>query len=83
MLGQLKTHLVLQGVIERYLKNDFIGKRMFNFKFTVMRQLDLQRIAFLGFKLFKIFENFKTTFRYYYLTFASLFNTGQCLLFMQ
>ena len=38
-----------------------------------MRQLDLRRIKFLSFKLFKSFENFKTTFRSYYLTVASLF----------
>ena len=30
-----------------------------------MRELDLQRITFLGFKIFKIFQNFKTTFGYY------------------
>ena len=30
-----------------------------------MREPDLQRITFLGFKIFKIFQNFKTIFRYY------------------
>ena len=39
---------------------------MFNCKFTEVRELDRQRITlFLGFQLFKIFENFKTTFGYY------------------
>ena len=33
---------------------------MFNFKFTVMREPDLDTIiSFIGFKSFKIFENFK------------------------
>ena len=39
---------------------------MFNFKFTVILEPDQQRITlYLGFKLFKIFENFKTTLGYY------------------
>ena len=39
---------------------------MLNFKFTLMRGPDLQRTTlFLDFKLFNIFENFKTTFGYY------------------
>ena len=46
---------------------------MFNFKFTVMQEPDLQGITlFLGFKLFKIFENFKTTFGYYLSDFCVL-----------
>ena len=40
---------------------------MFNFKFTLMQEPDQQRIAlYLGFKLFKIFEKFKTTSGYYF-----------------
>ena len=49
-----------------------IEKRMFNFNFTVMREPDLQRITFLGFKIFKIFQNFKTTVRYYLSNFCVL-----------
>ena len=45
-----------------------------------MQQLDLRRIKFLSFKLFKIFENFKTTFRSYYLTLAPYFISNQCSL---
>ena len=53
---------------------------MFNFKFTVMREPDLQRIKlFPGFKLLKIFENFKTTFGYYLSNFlCPYFISGQC-----
>ena len=43
---------------------------MFNFKFTVMQEPDLQRITFLGFRIFKIFQNFKTTFGYYLFNFS-------------
>ena len=42
------------------------------FKFTVMREPDLQRIKFLGFKIFKIFQNFKTTFSHYLSNFCVL-----------
>ena len=53
-----KTHLAVHDG-----GRTMIGKRMFNFKFTVMRKLDLQKITlFLRFKLFKIFENFKNYF---------------------
>ena len=45
---------------------------MFNFKFTVMREPDLQRITVLGFRIFKIFQNFKTTFGYYLSNFCVL-----------
>ena len=52
------------------------GKRLIrkrDFKITVMREPDLKRITlFLGFKLFKIFENFKTTFGYYLFNFCVL-----------
>ena len=54
---------------------------MFNFKFTVMRQPDLQRITLLGFKIFKTFKNFKTTVRYYLSNFP-YFISGQCSLFV-
>ena len=43
-------HLALHGG-----GRTMIGKRMFNFKITVMRESDLQRITLLlGFKLLKI-----------------------------
>ena len=54
---------------------------MFNFKFTVMREPDPQRIIFLGFGIFKIFQNFKTTFEYYLSNFCVLIS-GQCSLFV-
>ena len=38
---------------------------MFNIEFTVMPEPNLQRITFLGFKILKIFQNFKTTLGYY------------------
>ena len=40
MSGKLNTHLAVHGN-----GRTMIGKRMFNFKFTVMRQPDLQRIT--------------------------------------
>ena len=73
MSAQLKTHLAEYGGGRTIIKKWLIGKRMFNFKFTVMREPDLQRITFLGFKIFKIFQNFKTTFGYH-LIFVSLFH---------
>ena len=54
---------------------------MFNFKFTVLREPDLQRITFLGFRIFKMFQNFKTTFGYYLSNFCVLIS-GQCSLFV-
>ena len=58
MSAMLKTHLAVHGD-----GRTMIGKCMFNFKFTVMPESNLQRtILFLGFKLFKIFENFKNYF---------------------
>ena len=73
MSTQLKTHLVVHGGGRTMIKKSLIGKRMFNFKFTVMRESDLQRITlFLGFKLVKIFENFKTTAGYYLSNFCVL-----------
>ena len=55
---------------------------MFNFKFTVMREPDLQRITFLGFKIFKIFQNFKTTFGYYLSNFCVLISFQVNVLFL-
>ena len=73
MSAQLKTHLAAHGGGRTMIKKWMIGKCMFNFKFTVMREPDLQRITlFLGFKLFKIFDNFKTIFGYYLFNFCVL-----------
>ena len=48
---------------------------MFKFKFTVMQEPDLQIITlFLSFRLFKVFENFKTSSRYYLSNFCMLIN---------
>ena len=55
---------------------------MFNFKFTVMREPDLQRITFLGFKIFKIFQNFKTIFGYYLANFCVLISFQTNVLFL-
>ena len=62
MPAQLKTHLAVHGGVRAMIKKRLIGKRMFNFKFTVMREQNLQRITFLGFKIIKIFQILKTTF---------------------
>ena len=70
MSAQLKTHLAVYGGGRTVIKKCLIGKRMFNFKFTVMRESDLKRITFLGFKIFKIFQNFETTFGYYLSSFC-------------
>ena len=67
MSARLKTHVAVHGG-----GRTMIEKRMFNFNFTVMREPDLQRITFLGFKIFKIFQNFKTTVRYYLSNFCVL-----------
>ena len=65
MSAQLKTHLAVHCGDRTMIEKWLIGKRMFNFKFTVIQEPDLQRTAlFLSFKLCKIFENFKTTFEY-------------------
>ena len=47
-----------------------------------MREPDLQRITFLGFKIFKIFQNFKTTFRYYLSNFCVLVSFQANVLFL-
>ena len=44
---------------------------MLNLKWTVMREPDLERITFLGFEIFKIFENFKTAFGCYLSNFCA------------
>ena len=54
MSAKLKTHLAVHGGGRM-----MIGNRMFNIKFTVMRESNMQRtILFLSFKLFKIFGEF-------------------------
>ena len=47
-----------------------------------MREPDLQRITFLGFKIFKIFQNFKTTFGYYLSNFCVLISFQANVLFL-
>ena len=47
-----------------------------------MREPDLQRITFLGFKIFKIFQNFKTTFGYYLCNFCDLVSFQANVLFL-
>ena len=79
MSAQLKTHLAVYGGGRLMVEESLIGKRMFNFQFTVMGESNLRRITlFLTFKLFKIFENFKTTFRCYFSNFLPpYFISGQ------
>ena len=73
MLAQLKTYLAVHDGGRMIMEEWLIGKRMFNFKFTVMRETDLQRITLsLGYKIFKTFENFKMTFGYYLFSFCVL-----------
>ena len=72
MSVQLKTYLAVHGSGRTMIEKRLIGKGMFNFKFTAMQEPDLQRITFLGFKKFKIFQNFKTTFGYYLFNFCVL-----------
>ena len=47
-----------------------------------MREPDLQRITFLGFKIFKIFQNFKTTFGYYLFNICVLISFQANVLFL-
>ena len=82
MSAQLKTHLAVHGGGRTMIEKWLIGKRMFNFKFTVMREPDLQRITFLGFKIFKIFQNFKTTFGYCLSNFCVLISFHANVLFL-
>ena len=51
MLAQLKTHLAMHGGDRTMIEEKrLIGERMFNFKFTVMREPDQLRITlYLGF----------------------------------
>ena len=51
-----QLNFVVHGGGRTMIKKRLIGKRMINFKFTVMREPDLQRITFLGFKIFNISE---------------------------
>ena len=55
---------------------------MFNVKFTVMQEPDLQRITFLGFRIFKIFQNFKTTSGYYLAIFCVFISFQANVLFL-
>ena len=47
-----------------------------------MREPDLQRITFLGFKILKIFQNFKTTLGYYLSNFCVLISFQVNVLFL-
>ena len=47
-----------------------------------MREPDLQRIAFLRFKIFKVFQNFKTTFGYQLSNFGVLISFQANVLFL-
>ena len=82
MSAQLKTHLEVHGGGRTMIEKWLIRKRMFNFKLRVMRESGLQRIAFLGFKIFKIFQNFKTTFGYYLADFYVLISFLANVLFL-
>ena len=82
MSAHLKTHLAVHGGGRTMIERWIIGKRMLDFKFTVMREPDLQRITFLGFKIFKIFQNFKTTFGYYLSNFCVLVSFQANVLFL-
>ena len=77
MSARLKTHVAVHGG-----GRTMIEKRMFSFNFTVMREPDLQRITFLGFKIFKIYQNFKTTVRYYLSNFCVLISFQANVLFL-
>ena len=82
MSAQLKMHLLVHGSGRTMIEKWLIGKRMFNFKFTVMREPDLQRIKSLGFKMFKIFQNFKIIFGYYLSNFCVLISFQTNVLFL-
>ena len=45
ILAWVKTHLVVHGGDQMVIERRLIRKRMFNFKFTVMPELDLQRVT--------------------------------------
>ena len=45
ILAWVITHLVVHGGDQTVIERRLIRKRMFNFKFTVMPELDLQRVA--------------------------------------
>ena len=82
MSAQLKTYLVVNRGGQTMIKKWLIGKCMFNVKFTVMQEPDLQRITFLGFRIFKIFQNFKTTSGYYLSIFCVFISFQANVLFL-
>ena len=82
MSAQLKTYLVVNGGGQTMIKKSLIGKCIFNVKFTVMQEPDLQRITFLGFRIFKIFQNFKTTAGYYLSIFCVFISFQANVLFL-
>ena len=45
ILAWVKTHQVVHGGDQTVIERRLIRKRMFNFKFTVMLELDLQRVT--------------------------------------
>ena len=45
ILAWVITHLVVHGGDQTVIERRLIRKRMFNFKFTVMPELDLQRVT--------------------------------------
>ena len=45
ILAWVKTHLVVHGGDQMVIERRLIRKRMCNFKFTVMLELDLQRVT--------------------------------------
>ena len=45
ILAWVRTHLVVHGGDQTVIERRLIRKRMFNFKFTVMPELDLQRVT--------------------------------------
>ena len=81
MSAELKTHMAVHGGGQTMIEKWLIGKRMINFKFTVMREPGLQRVTFLGFKIFKISQNFKTLFGYYLPNFCVLMSFQDNVLF--
>ena len=82
MSTQLQTHLAIYGGGRKMIEKWSIGKCMFSFKFTAMREPDLQGITFLGFTIFKILQNFKITFGYYLSNFCVLVSFQDNVLFL-
>ena len=75
MSAQLKTHLAVHGGGRTMIEKWLIGKRTFNFKFTVMREPDLQRIIF--FRILKLLSGI------IYLIFVSLFHFRTMFFFVE